>query len=205
MGFLKRLFGLEPTLTKLLSTHIITDEDHRYFVSFSKHHPQLQLPEFVRFILHYYAKILFNFDPSNPEMSQSASILKNMIQTILNKGVDKNSNIFQLANIDDTAMIVSSPPKKIPRRIIATLFFVNTTNRHITTEIPMNIYAQHTVFSVIALLHASLKEMDQECIEVLCRSLTHMNEAYASGKSYSDMHNMMAIPTEAYLSTIMDK
>ena len=69
----------------------------------------------------------------------------------------------------------------------------------------MNIYAQHTVFSVIALLHASLKEMDQEFIEVLCRALTHMNEAYASGKSYSDIHNMMAIPTEAYLSTIMDK
>lgn len=74
MGFLKKLLGLEPKLIKLLSAHIVTDEDHRYFISFSKHHQQLQLPEFVRLILHYYAKILFNFDPSDPEISQSALI-----------------------------------------------------------------------------------------------------------------------------------
>jgi hypothetical protein len=52
MGFLKRLLGLEPTLIKLLSARIVTDENHKYFILFSKHHPQLQLPEFVRLILH---------------------------------------------------------------------------------------------------------------------------------------------------------
>ena len=203
MGFLKKLLGLEPKLIKLLSARIMTDEDHRYFISFSRHHPQLQTPEFVRLILHYYAKILFNFDPSDPEMSQSAFILRNMMNTILDKGIRKDSNALQSADIDDVAMMVSSPPKNVPRVIEATLFFVNTTQRHITTDIPRNVYAQHMVFSVVALLQAVIKEIDQEWIDVLNHSLANMNLAYTSGQSYSDIQNLAAVPTKAFLSAIM--
>jgi hypothetical protein len=203
MGLLKKLLGLESKLIKLISARIVTDEDHRYFISFSKHHPQLQLPEFVRLILHYYAKILFNFDPSDPEMSQSAFILKNMIQSLLDKGIRKDSNILQDAEIDDVAEIVSSAPGNIPREIVATLFFVDTTRRHITTDIPRNAYTQHMVFSVAALIQATLIELDQDCIDVLNRSLSNMNEAYDSGQNYSDMQNLVSIPTGAYLSGIM--
>lgn len=203
MRFLKRLLGLEPNLIKLLSARIVADENHRYFISFSKHHPQLQLSEFVRLILHYYAKMLFNFDPSDPEMSQSAFILKNMVQLVLAKGIRKDSNVLQAVDIDGVAMMVSSSPRNAPREIVATLLFVNTTQRHITTDIPRNVYAQHMVFSVMALLQAALREMDQECIGVLNRSLANMNAAYDSGQSYSDMQNLAAIPTRAYMSAIM--
>ena len=156
MGLLKKLLGLEPKLIKLISVRIITDEDYRYFISFSKHHSQLQTTEFVRLILHYYAKVLFNFDPSEPEMSQSAFMLNNMIQSLLDKGIRKDSNILHDAEIDDVAKIVSSAPGNIPREIVATLFFVDTTQRHITTDIPRNAYAQHMVFSVAALIQATL-------------------------------------------------
>lgn len=203
MGFLRRLLGLEPTLTKLLSARIVTDEDHKYFVSFSAHHPQLQMAEYVRLILHYYAKILFNFDPSDPRMSQSASMLKNMVDSVLGKDIRINSNILQAAGIDDVAMMVSSPPQNVPREIVATLFFVDLAQRHITTDIPTNVYAQHTVFSVMALLQAVLREIDDEHINVVRRSLASMNAAYDSGEIYSDMVNLAAIPTRAYMSAIM--
>ena len=49
----------------------------------------------------------------------------------------------------------------------------------------------------------ALIELDQDCIDVLNRSLLSMNEAYDSGQSYSDMQNLAAIPTGAYLSSIM--
>jgi hypothetical protein len=162
----------------------------------------LQLPEFVRLILHYYAKILFNFDPSDPEMSQAALILKNMVQSILDKGIRKDSNILQNADIDDTAKMVSSPPGNKPREVVATLWFVDTTRRHIITDIPKNAYAQHMVFSVVALIHAALIELDQDCVDVLNNTLSRMKEAYDSGQSYSDMQNLAAIPTEAYLSAM---
>ena len=203
MGFLKRALGFEPTPIKLLSASIVTDEDHRYFVSFSKHHPQLQLPEFVRLILHYYAKLLFNFDPSDPDMSQSAFILKNMVHTVIAKGISNDSNIFQIADIDDAATMVSSSPGNVPRKIVATLLFVSTTERQINTDIPTNVYAQHMVFSVMALLQAVLREMDQDSIDVLNRALANMNTAYDSGQSYSDLPNLATVPNSTYLSAIM--
>jgi hypothetical protein len=147
--------------------------------------------------------MLFIFDPSDPEMSQSAFILKNMVRSVLATGIHKDSNILQSADINDVAMVVSLPPRNVPREIVATLFFVNTTQRHIATDIPRNVYAQHMVFSVMALLQAVLREIDQECIDVLNRSLANMNAAYDSGQSYSDMQNLSAIPTRAYMSAIM--
>ncbi len=203
MGFLKKLFRLEPKLIKLLSARLVTDEDHRYFISFSKHHPQLKLPEFVRLILHYYAKMLFNLDPSDRKMSQSAFILKNMVNSVLAKGIRRDTNILKAAGIDDVAMMVSSPPRNVPREIVATLFFVSVARRHITTDIPKNVYAQHMVFSVMALLQAALTEVDQKCIDYLNGALADMNAAYDSGESYSDMQNLAAIPTRAYMSAIM--
>ena len=203
MGFLKKILGLEPDLIKLLSARIVIDEDHRCFISFFKHHPQLQLPEFVKFICHYYAKILFNFDPSDIEMSQSAFILKDMIRMVLNEGIQKDSNILQSADIDDVATMVSSAPVNKPREIVATLFFRDTQQRHITTDIPKNVYAQHMVFSVITLIQAAVSELDQKCIDVLYRSLSDMNHAYDSGESYSDIQNLSSIPTKAYMSAIM--
>ena len=203
MGFLKRLLGLEPNLIKLISATIVTDEDHNYFVTFSKHHPQLKLPEFVRLVLHYYAKMLFNFDPSDPEMAQSATILKKMMDRILTVGIKKDINILDVADISNVARIVSSKPHNVPRRIIATLFFVNTTQRHITTDIPLNVYAQHMLFSVMVLLQSILKEIDDDCIDVLNRSLKNMQSAYNSGQSFSEMQNLTAVPTTTYLSAIM--
>lgn len=203
MAFLKKLLGLEPNLVELLSARIVTDEHYRYFIAFSKCHPQLQLPEFVRLVLHYFAKMLFNFDPYDPAMSQSASVLRNMMHSVLAKGIHKGSNILQAADIDDIALMVSSPPRNVPREIVATLFFVNTMQRHISTDIPRNVYAQHMVFSVMALLQAVLSQIDQECVDVLNRSLTSMSAAYDSGQSYSDMQNLAAIPTRAYMSAIV--
>lgn len=203
MGFLKRLFGLEPNLIKLISSTIVCDEDHNYFITLSRHHPQLQLPEFVRLLLHYYAKILFNFDPSEPEMAQSAEILREMMDSVLAVGIKRDSNILNVTDISDVAKIVPSKPHNVPRKIVATLFFVDTTQRHITTDIPKNIYAQQTVFSVMVLLQSILTEIDDDCIDVLNWSLKNMHSAYDAGQSFSEMENLAAVPTTAYLSAIM--
>ena len=99
MGFLKRLLGLKHNLIKTISATIVTDEDHNYFVVFSKHHPQLQSPEFVRLVLHYYAKTLFNFDPSDQEMAQSATILRKMMDKVLAIGIKKDTDLLDVVDI----------------------------------------------------------------------------------------------------------
>jgi hypothetical protein len=200
MGILKKLFASGPKLTKLLVARIVADEDHRYFISFSINDPKVKNCEFVRLILHYYAKLLFNFDPSNREMSHAASILKSMVQSLLNKGIRKHSNVLKDADIDDVAKIISTHPQNLPREIVATLYFVDEFRRAITTDIPRNVYAQHMVFSVAVLIQAALNEMDQDSIYLLNRSLTIMNEFYDSGVSYSDIKCLESVPHDAYLS-----
>jgi hypothetical protein len=202
MGILKRILGLEPQLTKLLSAKIVTDEAHKYFVSFSKHHPQLRSPEFARLVLHYYAKTLYNLGSSGSELMQSASILMNLMRSVLAQGIERNADVLRLAGIDDVASIVATLPRHIPREFCATLYFIDTTRRHITTDIPKNGYAQHMVFSVMALLQATLKELDPHSIRVLSESLKRMNNAYESGQSISDLRALTAIPNAAFLSAV---
>ena len=54
----------------------------------------------------------------------------------------------------------------------------------------------------MALFQAALTEMDQDDIAVTNRALAHMNDAYNSGESYSEMRNLFTIPDRAYLSAI---
>jgi len=202
MAFLKRLFGLEPDLMKMLSARIVTDEDHRYFISFTKHDPELKLSEFVRLPLHYYAKMLFNFDTTNSEMAQAAFILNNMIRSVLSRGISKNSDVLKSAEIDDVAAVVSAPPRNIPREIMATLYFVDEAQRHIITSLPRSAYAQHSVFSTVALIQATLPQLDEASVGILSRALASMNAAYDTGESYSDIRNLAVVPTLAYHSAV---
>jgi hypothetical protein len=200
MGFLTKLFGGEPKETKLLGVSIVTDEDHRYFVSFCRYHPQVHAPDYVRLILHYYAKILSNFDPSGQQMSESGFVLQQLIETLLFKGIRKDSNIMRDVDIEDVARMVSVPPGNVPREILATLSLDNSTRRHVTIHIPKSANAQHMLFSVAALIQATLMKLDQKWVTVLNDSLSNMNKEYDSGQSYSKTQNVTAIPADAYVA-----
>lgn len=203
MGLFKKLLGLEPEPMKLLSATIIADEDHHYFVSFLRHHPNLQMTEYLRIVLHYYAKMLFIPDTSEPEIAQSAIFLQDAMQKVIDGGISKDSNILRAAGIDDVADLLESPPTNIPRKIVADLYFLSAVRRHISTEIPNNVYMQHIAFSVFALLQSALKELDEENVRLLGKSLARMNELYASGEDYTDLQNLGTIPTTAYADALM--
>jgi len=202
MGFIKRLFGFESKLIKLLSVRIVTDEVGNYYVSFTQHHEQLKQPEFVRIILHYYSKILFYFVPSDPEMKKAAGVLNLMMRDVLDEGIQKKADVLYNAGIDDIATIVSSEPERQSKAIEATLYFVDTMRRHITTSIPRNVYSRHLAISVLVLIQAIINELDQEWIDILNQSLLNMKAAYKSGQSYSKMKNIASIPTAAYLAAL---
>ena len=202
MGFLKRLFGLEPKSFKLLSTRIATDDDYRYFISFSRYQPKLQPMELVRLDLHYYAKILFSLNQTDTGRPESALILKNMMQAVLKKNIHKDSNILRDAGIDSAAKLVSSEPPKMPIEIAATLFFIDKMKRRLTVDFPRKAKSEHLIFSVMALIHATLVYLDKKSIDALNRSLSDMNDVYDSGQSFSDIKSLTIIPTKAFISAL---
>ena len=204
MGFFKRLLRLEPGQSALLSAHIATTEDHQYFVSFSIHRPELNPSEYIRLVLHYYAKILFNFDPADEQMAWSAKILKEAMGTLLAHGIRKDAHIFRIIDVDDVACMIPSHPKDSPLELVATLSYVSDTRRHIASIIPTSSSAQHMVFSVFALIHTTLHKMNKEQIDIMQRALLLMNTLYDGGQSYADMNNLVAVPEQAYLSAVTD-
>jgi hypothetical protein len=78
----------------------------------------------------------------------------------------------------------------------------NTKRRHTTTDIPKNGYAQHMVFSVMALLQEALEQVDQPFVRVLNESLEKMNDAYDSGQSFSNLQGLAAVPNAAFISAL---
>ena len=162
MGFLKKLFGLEPKSVKLLSAHIATDEDHRYYICFSKYQPKLQIMELVQLSLHYYAEILFSLDQSDAGRSESALILKNMMQTVVKRNIHKDSNILRDAGIDTAVKLASSELRNKSVEIVATLFFIDKMKRRITVDFPRKADSEHLIFSVMALIHTTLVYLDQD-------------------------------------------
>ena len=201
-GWLKRIVGLGPNWVRVVSACISADEEYRYFVSLIRYHSQVQHFEYVRLLLHYYARVLFLFDPANEEMVQSANRLKEMMSAIFGRRVDHGCNILQRAGIDGKMTLVTSEPQKNRREIITTLYYLSINllkgELYLKADIPKDATVQQMVYSVPALLQSILPELDGRSVNVLNYAVREMNKAYDAGKSFSDLHNMSAIPTEAF-------
>jgi len=196
--WLKRMLGLGPNWVRVVSACISADEEYRYFVSLIRYHSQVQPFEYVRLLLYYYARVLFLFDPSNERMVQSALGLKEMMRAIFGRRVNADCDVLQRAGIDGAMTLVTSEPQKNRKEIFITLYYLKKGELYLKAEIPKDATVQQMVYSAPALLQSILPELDGRCVNVLNYAVREMNKAYEAGKSFSDLHNMSAIPTEAF-------
>src|SRR4030042_2549441 len=196
--WLKRMLGLGPNWVRVVSACISADEEYRYFVSLIRYHSQVQPFEYVRLLLYYYARVLFLFDPSNEKMVQSALGLKEMMRAIVGRRVNADGDVLQRAGIDGAMTLVTSEPQKNRKEIFITLYYLKKGELYLKAEIPKDATVQQMVYSAPALLQSILPELDGRSVNVLNYAVREMNKAYDAGKSFSDLHNMSAIPTEAF-------
>jgi len=209
-GFLKKALGLEPRSVRLLTARIAADDDGKFFVIFSQRHPELKSPEFVRLTLHYYAKVLFLLGTHLSQVPavrlmgvRTADLLRGMVSRFLETGISLDSDLLHLAGIDDVTSMAAAPPASPKTAIVATLWFKSIFSRGITTDLVRVRYEQHIVFSVVALLHAALAEIDEPDVAVLNNALRHMNRDYVSGVSYCSLQSMAETPNAAFLSAFI--
>lgn len=186
----------------LLSATILIDEEGNASVKFEKLHPDLVINEYVRLALHYYAKILFIFDPNQPEPIDAYELLQSAIDTISTANLSHDSNILRLADIDDVVRL--SKPEGKCYRYKAKLFALSAVQRRIETKIPFpKGYLQHMAFSVPILIQGVLQHLDESAIEIMKLSFKYMNEQYRSGLDYKQMKNMINVPISAYTDSLM--
>jgi hypothetical protein len=200
--WLKRILGLGPNSVRLVSARISADDEFRYFVSLGRYHSQVPTFEFVRLLLHYYARVLFLFDPLNEQMVRGANELEEMMRSIFGRRVDVDCDVLQRGGIGGTMSVVTSEPQKNRREISATLYYHRIHfmkgELYLKADIPRDASIQQMVFSVPALLQSILPKLDGRSVNVLNYALVQMNHSYGMGRSFSDLSNMSAIPTEAF-------
>jgi len=186
----------------LLLATILIDEEANASVRFEKLHPDLVINEYVRLALHYYAKVLFNFDPNQPESIDAYELLQSAIDKISSANLSNDSNILRLAEIDDVVRF--SKPEGKHYRYEAKLFALSGVQRCIKTKIPFpKGYLQHMAFSIPILIHGVLQYLDESAIEIMKLAFKYMNEQYRSGFDYKQMKNMISVPNSAYTSTLL--
>jgi uncharacterized protein with PQ loop repeat len=163
---------------------------------------EFSLPELARLVLHYYAKILHILDPKDKNSATSARVLLHMTGKVIEKPIARYSNILEIAEINDVMELSTDQSVNSHARIICKLYYVDQMHRAIKTQFRGDISQQEMVFSVFALLQYCVNRYDQECIDILRRSLMFMNTLYGEGHQYSEISNLYEIPNRAYLATV---
>lgn len=205
MGFLSRLLrrALGPKLPGLLRATISGDDRHRYWVTWTKIHPECRDPEYIRLVAHYYAKTLFNCGAKNDELGRSAPVCLHFMRTLLrHTNIGEAKDILTLADVGDTVTLISGAGERQRWSTEATLYFVSVAQRHIATDLPPT--AQHMVFSVFVLVQSALTHLsDPHDRQVLERVLRNMQAAYDGGVTWADLTNLALVPTRAVNDAIL--
>ncbi len=197
MGIFRKLLNLGPKRIPILKAVIVFDEDNNASVSFEKLRPECNSPEYIKLVLHYYAKTLVNIDPDQADSVYAYDQLLTSIERISNARLEQNSHILKIADIDDVVKL--SEPKNQRREFVATLFALSAVMRQIKTKIPLRGFLQQMTFSVPVLIKGALKYLDHEEIKTLQLALKWMNEQYASGVDFRDTRTWASVPIDAFL------
>lgn len=200
MGFMEKILRLKPLSIELLKVQIILGENHGHFILIKKSFAQMPPSEWVQIFLHYYAQVLYRITPPPAVTSPAADYLTDMMDAILAQEIHSGTDVMQSAGIRESVAMLSSPPKGEKPRIEAKLFFLTPQQRAMTVKLQGPVDERQLTFSVVALLKVIVPELNPECLVLLNRSLAKMQTAYRSGRSYADLQNVSAIPTEAFNS-----
>jgi len=201
MRILKNLFGFGPKQIPVLKAIITFDEDNNASVEFEKLHPELKSPEYIRMVLHYYAKMLLIIDPDQPGSVFAHNQLLTSVDSISNANLKGGPNVLKIADINNVVKL--SKPEGKCHRFVATLFAISGAVRHITATIPVKGNLQHLAFSVPVLIQGALQYLDDEEIGTLQLALKWMNEQYRGGADFSNMKTWESVPINAYLVRVL--
>lgn len=159
MSFLKTLFGGIPE-NGVLTVIIRADDDFRFHLV-TKIGVGFSDIEHTQLFLNYYLRTLINLK-SGP----ASHVLRTNFEKVFLEGFKRNSNILNLADIEDVVSIQKSPLKNA-REYVATITVADAHHRSCYIKLPAKGYEQDMVFSVFVLLQNLVEILDEFHIDVL--------------------------------------
>jgi len=178
-----------------LKTFITNGELKTIFSHIQFDNTQLE-SELLRFVLHYYAKILFNFSPDDPEHINIANIL---IHEINNIELYENQYIYN-DHTDDMKKLYKLLYKYRKAYSHAELFTEANNQRRIESHFSTDVSYAFMVCSVFSVIQAVLKKINLSNIQLLSAALKSMNLLYEDSYDYSNIKHLHQVPNYVYLN-----
>lgn len=212
-GFFRRLF--QPLPQEFSVCEITAGETHEYCIVFSSKTGNES--EYIRLLLHYYAKVLFVFDPDTQDQAISSEFLFSRMQSVLDSDafeMDGFETVLEAAEIADVATLTNLPPKDNPRVFKATTYLLPQIEeapirggmRHIMTQFDRSAYEQQIVFSVFAVVQAlrdsfAEQQTGRAPLFLMKHALLRMNKFYSEEFNWSDQAALVVVPNLAWSTT----
>ncbi len=186
----------------ILRADIGTSDGRRFEVAYHIQHQEMAPVEYVRLILHFAAKMLYNLDPKDELTTQETEAFLRTIRLLAERGVARDTNVGALIGSPLSVEEVASVD--CDKTVRATLGFVNPMIRSIHTSIPLRWIEYQFLHSWIALIHTSLPKLDAVLVERLNGSLMRLNVLYElDGVDPKTLAGLREAPNDAFLDAVV--
>ena len=189
MSTVESLLPLRSEERELLSARVALSEE-RSAVLFTAR-SVVGEDDYVRFALHYYARVLFEL----VRVSRSPRDLPSLIDGIVSAGLDRDSDIFALAGMSGSLQRIVDDPQAVEANCV----FFSTAHREFHLRGDFSRLGSRVLSrSVVAVIQAVLAQISPEMIDLLASALANMNASYGVTHRYSDAHSLDQVPSNAY-------
>lgn len=157
----------------LLEVTVATPDGRTFTVSYTKRHPDLRPVEYVRMILCFAAKMLYNVAPTNPDEARG---FLQCIQMLGETRLSQSSDV--LATCGMPIFVTESSSGSHGKKVKAVLGYKNIMMRSIQTSIPATWFQNQFLYSWLAIVHTSIPKLDDMMANRLQGSLKRMASMY---------------------------
>lgn len=179
----------------LLDVTVATHDGCTFTVSYTKRHPDMLPVEYVRMILCFAAKMLYNVAPTNP--GEARGFLQ-CIQMLGETRLSQSRDV--LATCGMPIVVAESSSASQGKKVRAVLGYKNVMMRSIQTSIPATWFQNQFLYSWLAIVHTSIPKLDDMMANRLQGSLKLMASMYLDDQADpGTMAALVRVPNQAFM------
>lgn len=190
MSAVETLLPLRSDERELLSARVLVAED-RYAVFFTVRDSRATEDEYVRFALHYYARVLFEL----VRTARSTRDLPALVDRIAATELHAHSDLFNVAGVTGTLARVIEDPHAMEADCV--LSCTSHRDFHLRGDFS-RLTSRTLIGSVVAVFQSVLRHVSPDAIAVLGTALANMNVSYGVTHRYSEANSLDEVPVTAY-------
>lgn len=197
LWFLANLRGRSKN--RLLEVCVATPDGEHYKVAYEQLRDDTKPVEYVRMVLMFAAKMLYNMGDTQAHAQQQRAFL-DALRQLGSMDPASSSDLDLPIRLGRNLLVeeVAAEPKG--RSIRATLGFVDAQSRSVFTKLPASWYDDQFLDSWLAVLQTTLPKLDELLTRRLFASLERLHELYRSGEEDpTSRRGLVSAPNRAFV------